>query len=203
MTLKRLLLLRHGETTGNIEERCQGQADVLLTARGRDQVARVAARLVSEQFDAIYASDLRRTAETAAAVAAPHGLPVRLDARLREMSKGVWDGMRWDDIRHEHAAEFAAWQADRDFVPPGGEPLSQVVARLETLLADLRRDHAGQTVLLVAHGATLRTLICLVLAISPEYTWHFHLDNTGLAELVFEPEGAVLTRLNDTCHLLA
>jgi probable phosphoglycerate mutase len=200
--MMRLILVRHGETVGNAEDRCQGQHDTPLNDTGRQQVARVAARLAAESFDVVYASDLSRAWETATAILDAHdGIPLHPEPRLREQSKGVWDGLRWDDIRAQRAEEFAAWQADRDAAPPGGETLSQTVARIRAFLDDLTRDHPGQTVLIAAHGAVLRTLICLALGIDPAFTWHFHLDNTGLSELRRYPEGWVLHRLNDTGHL--
>ena len=198
----RLLLARHGETTGNAEGRCQGQDDVPMTPRGHEQAARLAARLASESFTAIYASDLSRAWDTARAIAAHHpAVPLHAEPRLREQSKGIWDGMLWEDIYRDYAAAWAAYQADRDHVPPGGERLSDVVARLATLARDIAQAHPDGQVLLVAHGAVLRTLICLQLGIDPALTWNFHLDNTGLAELRAYPDGWVLHRLNDTCHL--
>jgi broad specificity phosphatase PhoE len=199
----RLILARHGETTGNREHRCQGQADIPLTDKGREQAARLAARLADESLNAAYASDLARAWDTMTIALAGRDVARYTEPRLREQSKGVWDGLTWDTIRAERADEYAAWQADHDVPPPGGEPLSAVVARVGDWLAEVRLDHLDGTVLVVAHGMVLRLVICLTLNIDPALEWSFDLDNAALAELHFFPEGAVLHRLNDIAHLLA
>ncbi len=88
----RLLLIRHGETHWNAAARFQGQRDVPLNPRGRQQVAAVARALSRVPLDALYASDLRRTWETAQALSGVAGLATRPEPRLREMSFGAWEG---------------------------------------------------------------------------------------------------------------
>jgi broad specificity phosphatase PhoE len=196
----RVILARHGQTTWNHEARCQGGQDVPLTEAGQQQADLLAERLAAQTLDAIYASDLSRAWDTAQAIAIYHTCPPRPEPRLREFGKGVWEGLTWDAIRLKHAAQFAAWQ-DHRIPPPGGETLDAAAARLDALLADLRRDHAGHTVLLVGHGAMLRMLICGALGLGPDRTWDFDMGNAALSELHLHPTGAVLHRLNDTAHL--
>ena len=88
-----LLLARHGETDWNRELRIQGSSDIGLNDLGRAQAHALAQELEHVELDAIYSSDLSRAQATAAAVAASHGLEVRLDARLRERSFGSWEGL--------------------------------------------------------------------------------------------------------------
>src|SRR4051812_19585817 len=88
----RILLARHGETVFNIEGRWQGQADSPLTERGRAQARELGRALASEPIAAVYSSDLGRAADTARAVAEPHGLKVITDERLREIHVGEWTG---------------------------------------------------------------------------------------------------------------
>lgn len=200
----RVLLARHGQTDGNREGRCQGQADIPLNDTGRAQVAQLAARLAAEPLAAIYASDLSRAWESARLIRAAlaNEVPLHREPRLREISKGEWDGMLWDDITTQRAEEFARWKADKDALPPGGEPIPAAIARVGAWLDEARGAHsADDTILVVAHGAIMRALICLVLGIQANLTWHFHMGNAALSELRWSPEGAVLWRLNDTCHL--
>src|SRR5687768_16876002 len=93
-----LLLARHGETDWNRELRIQGSSDIALNDLGRDQARALAEELAELALDAIYSSDLRRARETAEAVAAQHGLDVRLDPRLRERAFGSWEGLTRADI---------------------------------------------------------------------------------------------------------
>ncbi len=200
--MKRLVLVRHGETTWNLERRLQGASDVPLTAEGRAQALRLARRLASEHFDAAYSSDLQRAWITAQLIAAESDLALHADERLREPSKGVWEGKTWDEIVARYPDQVAAYQQDREQPPAGGEKLSSIVARVSALLDDLRARHPNsECVLLVAHGQTLRVLICVALGIDPERFLSFHMDNTAVSELRYYPNGVVLTRLNDTAHL--
>ena len=93
-----LLLARHGETDWNREFRIQGSSDIELNELGRKQAHALAQELEHVELDAIYSSDLSRARATAEAVAASHGLEVRLDPRLRERSFGSWEGLTREDI---------------------------------------------------------------------------------------------------------
>ncbi|HEX3053840.1 MAG TPA: histidine phosphatase family protein [Aggregatilineaceae bacterium] len=197
----RLILIRHGQTTWNAEGRVQGHTDVPLSALGRWQSERVAARLASEPISAIYSSDLQRSLHTAQLIAVPHNLTVQTDARLREISKGEWEGRDWQEVRALYPDVFAAWQANRDVVPHGAETLTQFAARLDTLLQAIKHRHADQTILLVGHGGSLTMLICLALGLEPQKRFNLIMHNTAVSELRDYPEGLALFCLNDTCHL--
>ena len=93
-----LLLARHGETDWNRELRIQGSSDIELNELGRRQARFLAQELTDVDLDAIYSSDLSRAHATAAAVAATHGLSVKLDPWLRERSFGSWEGLTRDDV---------------------------------------------------------------------------------------------------------
>ncbi len=198
----RLLLVRHGETDWNAEGRYQGQSDVPLSAIGQQQAMALARRLAREEIHALYASDLQRAWQTAEVIAAPHGLPVRPEPRLREIDFGAWEGLTFDEIRQRHPQALAAWEADPlGVAPPGGESLAQVVARVGQVLDDIARSCQDRTVLFVAHGGLLQVLLCLALGLAPRARWQFRLDPGSLSELSLYAEGAVLIRLNDTHHL--
>jgi len=198
----RLILARHGETVYNMQGRYQGQADLPLNDTGQQQAARLASRLSQEEIHAIYASDLQRARETAAAIAAPHVLPVRDDPRLREMDFGEWEGLTYEEIQERYLQQLAAWEADPlDVAPPGGETLAQVAARVQAVLDEITRAHPEQTVLLVAHGGPLRVLLCLALGLSPQAHWRFGLNVAAVSQICLCDGDAVLTQLNDTSHL--
>ena len=198
----RLILARHGETAWNAQKRYQGQADVELSETGRRQAASLARRLAQEEIHAIAASDLQRAWETAQAIAAPHGLSVRAEPRLREINFGDWEGLTYGEIQKRDPQALAAWEADPFHVPPpGGETLAQVAARVQSALDDVTRSHQDQTVLLVAHGGPLRILLCLALGLAPRTQWQFRLDTAAISELEIYDGGAILNYLNDTKHL--
>ena len=197
-----LLLVLQGETVWNAAGRLQGQTDIPLSPRGEAQARQVAARLASEPLDAIVASDLQRALHTARVIAARHpSVPLHPDAHLREPSKGVWEGLPWDEVRARFPAQAAVWQADHDAVPEGHEPHTATVARVRSFYDDMRAAHAGASVLVVAHGQILRMLVCVVLGFDPAHFLRFNLGNASISEIRFSAEDPTLHHLNDTSHL--
>lgn len=204
--MTRLLLARHGQTARNAAGRYQGQTDIPLNETGRRQAQALAQRLASEAIDAIYASDLQRAQATAELAAAPHGLRVQTEPRLREITFGAWEGLTYEEIKERDPERLTAWYDDPLHTsPPDGETLSQVAERVEAALEEIVQAHPDETVLIVAHGGTLRLTICLALGVSPGSYWRFDIDVASLSELnVYEnvyEEGATLNALNDTTHL--
>lgn len=198
----RLLLIRHAETEHNAQARCQGQSDPPLSAEGLRQAAALAARLAGEEVHAVYAADLRRATETAAAIAAAHGLAVHTDPRLREMAFGEWEGLTWAEIGVRYPQEWAAWQADPLHVaPPGGETLAQVAARVRSVFEAIAERHSDQCVAVVSHGGPLRVWLSLALGLPPQAHWRFRVDPASVSELDVCGEEAFIVRLNDTAHL--
>src|ERR1700675_244272 len=94
----RLLLVRHGETVFNVTGRWQGQGDSPLTERGLAQARELGRALAHESIAAVYSSDLGRAMQTAREVAAPHGLDVQSELRLREINVGGWTGKNGAEI---------------------------------------------------------------------------------------------------------
>jgi len=198
----RVILVRHGETEWNRDLRYQGKTDIELSPRGEEQARLLAERLAHQKIHAIYSSDLKRAWATAAAIAACHGLDVVAEPRLREMGFGVWEGLTHSEIQGRFPEEMVRWEADPlSETPPGGESMGQVVERVIETLRDIVRRHPGEVVLIVAHGVSLRALLCKALGINPRAWRQFRLDPASISELLFHDEGAVLTLLNDTCHL--
>jgi broad specificity phosphatase PhoE len=199
----RLLLAPHAPTDWNAELRFQGHSDTPLSETGRLQAALLGQRLATEEIHEVHCSDLRRAWETALAVAVPRRVPLRTDARLRELDFGAWEGLTHDEIAVLDPDRLAAWQADMlQTPPPGGETLANLADRVGAFLTDLRAQVGPErTVLVVAHRGSLQVLLCLILGLPPWARWQFRLEPASLTELDLYPEGAILTRLNDTHHL--
>ncbi len=154
----RLYLVRHGDV--GVEGILHGHVDVPLTALGERQMARVAERLAAEPLAAVYSSDLSRSHQSAALVAAPHGHAPRPDPAFRELNMGRWDGRAFGDLWREERGAVAAWWADlASYRLPGGESLADLEARVLPALARLLATHRGETVCLVAHGGVNRVVL--------------------------------------------
>ncbi len=200
-----VLLARHGETEWNRAGRIQGHSDSLLSGVGIAQAARLAVRLSQLPIRAIYASDLSRAGDTAVPVADALGLPVLPLPDLREKGFGAWEGLTLDEVR---AADPEGWQryfgdGEFDAPVPGGETWTQVQARMAEALRRVLRDHPGadDTVLLVGHGGSLRTLITDALNAPLSAIRHFTLSNASLSRLDFRAGWETrVTLLNDTSH---
>ncbi len=194
----RLIMVRHGQTTWNAESRYQGQSDPPLDATGEAQAAALARYLTAEQVDAMYSSDLLRARQTAAAIAQVVGLQPATDPRLRELAFGSWEGLTYREIQQRWPEQYLAWQNDPvTRVPPGGETLAQTLQRVGAFVADLRSQRSGQTVMAVAHGGSLRAIVCFALNLPSHAFWRLTLASGSISELQLYPDTAVLTLFND------
>lgn len=158
-------LVRHGESEGNFAGSLQGSRfDTPLSARGRRQAEALAVRLAEEAIDAAWASPMVRAKETASIVAAPHGLPLSIDADLKEFDWGAWSGRPFDGaLEQEVSAVRARWRAgETDLAPSGGESPAMAATRAERFLGRLKA--AGpRSPLVVAHGRFNRIFMALLL----------------------------------------
>jgi glucosyl-3-phosphoglycerate phosphatase len=172
--MRRLVLLRHGQTDYNVAGRMQGHLDSILTETGVEQAAAVAPEIARLAPDRVISSDLRRAVDTAELVSAACGLPVKYDARLRETHLGEWQGRTVAEIEDGWPGAIATWRSDPGWAPPGGESRIEVVRRSLPVVEELDEEYAtGEpdiTVVLVAHGGLIAGLVCGLLAL-PSSTW--------------------------------
>jgi 2,3-bisphosphoglycerate-dependent phosphoglycerate mutase/probable phosphoglycerate mutase len=164
VTLRRLILLRHGQTDYNVTGRMQGHLNSVLTSVGHEQAAAAAPVLAALEPDRVVSSDLQRAVDTAEVVGAACGLAVKFDARLRETHLGEWQGHTVAEIDGDYPGAIAAWRSDPTWAPPGGESRVAVVARSRPVVDELDAefadsDEASSTVLLVAHGGLIAGLV--------------------------------------------
>lgn len=160
-SLDGVLLARHGETDDNRPPiRFQGFRDTPLNDTGRKQAHELAARVAGDGIHSLWASDLSRARETAEIVGARIGLAPRLDARLREASRGEWEGRLFIDVEREDPERFAAWmRGGPEWRFPGGESLQDQLDRVSAALSDIHA--AGELpALVVCHGGSIRVMLC-------------------------------------------
>ncbi len=199
--MARLLLVRHGKTEGE-ENRYYGHIDIGLSQEGVKQAEMLQDRLASENIDIIYSSDLKRASNTAKITAAAHKLKVIPCSDLRELDFGKLAGMTFEEIKeHYHGVIRLLSGQDPDMSAPGGESLRQMSVRIKRFIAEVQKQPLERMLLVMAHGGSLKVLLCLLLGISLEHWWQFHLDPASLTVVETYSEGSVLCLLNDTSHL--
>jgi len=155
----RICIVRHGETDWNAERRVQGQIDIPLNPVGLNQAKAAARGLAGESFSALYSSDLLRARQTAQQLASRHGLPLRVDAALRERHYGILQALTAEEARICHPqASLRHAERDPDYAFEGGESLVAFARRVLDGFEALGRRHAGETLLVVTHGGVLDIL---------------------------------------------
>ena len=173
MTLRRLVLLRHGQTDHNVAGRMQGHVDSRLTERGLAQAVDAAPDLARMRPDRLISSDLKRAVDTADVVGAVCAQPVKLDARLRETHLGEWQGLSVAQIEQAWPGAISVWRSDPAWAPPGGESRIEVVRRSRPVVDELDEEFAlssNATALLVAHGGLIAGLVSGLLGM-PTSVW--------------------------------
>lgn len=195
----RILLARHGESMWNAERRFQGATDIALSPRGRAQAEALGRGLRGYRVRAAYVSPYCRAVETAELALRGTGVPLVVDAELRELSLGEWEGCTVDEVRARDGDPYVAWlRAPHDCPPPGGEPLPVVSARVQAAIERIAAAHPrGDDVLVVAHGGVISVYACLLLGCSFNDLWRLRVDNASLT-IVRPPR---LVSLNETGHL--
>ncbi len=199
----RLILIRHGETVRNAEGLVQGRADVPLNDLGRRQAAALADALGGESLAAVYASPLQRARATAAAIAAPHGLPVIVEPDLAEMDVGEMEGLSGAQMRERFPEFLAVWAgpAGPSLSMPGGESLQDVQARAWAVIERLREHHAEATVAAVSHSFVIATIVCRAAGVPLSAFRRLRHEVASRTVLDCRPDRILIVHLNDTCHL--
>lgn len=196
----KLIIVRHGESEGNEQGILQGRLDGRLSAKGRSQILKVGERLRSEKPAAIYSSDLSRAKDTAQAIARYHpAAPFFLEECLRERSWGQFEGgpsAKWTAHLEQSGLPY------HEYVPPGGEGVRDVYARVAPFAGKIKEKHASDTVIVVAHHSVNRALIYYLIG-HPLENWRA-IDqlNTCVNVLEVSSEGPASTVLiNCVAHL--
>lgn len=199
----RIFLVRHGATSLTAEDRFAGSTEVALSNEGRRQIASLAERLKGESLDAVYASPLRRTMETASILAAPHGMQPVAEQALREIDYGHWEGLTRSEVETAFRKEYAIWEEDPFIVAPiGGESGISVLNRALPVMRRIVEQHRHRSVVVVSHKGTNRLLISSLLGFDAR-GYRDRLDQSPAALNILDFMNEVRPRLclfNDVSH---
>ena len=202
--MTRLLLVRHGETELQSSLRYWGRTDVALGPIGLHQAEQLRDRLAMERLNAIYSSDLKRAADTAGIIATRHNLNVTICPELREIDFGILEGLEFGEIHTKFPAVEQMWLTRSSALAyPEGESLLEFENRVSKFEDRLKNHRQDETVLVVAHAGTLRTIICRLLELEMKNRWNIKIDLASLSIIETYPELNILSLLNEVSHLMA
>ncbi len=202
-----VVIIRHGQSQGNAEGRFGGHTDTPLSPRGRRQAEATARALASENFAAIYSSDLPRAIETATPLARLTRAPLETTEALRERSVGVMEGLTFEEAAEQHPEQYQALlRRDFEHVLLGGESYRQTLDRASRKLDEAIEQHKGGRIAIFAHTGTICILILHLMGAldAPELkpVW-IATSNCGIARFDLRDDAFVrVLVINDTRHLV-
>ncbi|MEY4972114.1 MAG: hypothetical protein RL399_71 [Actinomycetota bacterium] len=193
-----IILWRHGQTDWNVQNKFQGHTDIPLNAVGEYQATHAARLVVDMKPTAIISSDLMRAQKTAQALSDINGLPIHVDARLRETNCGKWEGLTGEEIRAVDFENLKEWSLGGDNPAGGtGDRRSEVGARAKAAIEDYLAGRDGQMLVVATHGGTARAIIGMYLELPiPYWSKIGGLSNASWSVLSHTPKGWLLTEHN-------
>jgi len=205
----KLILIRHGESDGNVQRKFCGFKDVCLTKKGIWQAERLAYRLKGLQVDAVYCSDLKRARHTAEIIFRDRGVDIITNPKFREMNFGIWEGYTFEEVKSKYGYgdEFNLWleNINEKINIPQGESLvdlnNRVMAELGKILKKHEKVDKDETIALVCHGGTIRVILCNVLNLELKYMYRIEQYPTALNIIDYYDYEGFISLLNDTSHL--
>lgn len=203
MSITRICLVRHGETSWNSEHRLQGHEDIPLNSTGKAQANAASHALSSQHFAAIYSSDLLRARETAETIARQSGQKVFLEPDLRERHFGAFQGLTREEADLRHAGEYTRLRLrEPDAHPPGGgESLHVFGTRVRKALQEIVLRHPGDELLVVCHGGCLDVIYRMVTGKPLDEPRDFPLGNATLNWIGFDNGQWRLITWDERAHL--
>ena len=199
----RIVLVRHGESLWNVENRYQGQSQVALSPRGMEQACAVARAVVPMEPVALYTSPLRRALDTAVAIGQTTGfVPQKADG-LMELNLGELEGLPFAEFPGRYPELREQWFRDASTVlMPGGESLAQLQERAWVSVQEIVEAYPGDPVVVaVSHGFAIRTVLCRLLGVPLSHFRLFHMDYASVTVLEFQDAQGRVVTVNNCSHL--
>ncbi|SUZ82654.1 uncharacterized protein METZ01_LOCUS35508 [marine metagenome] len=196
-----IILIRHGETEWNSQQRMQGHSNSDLSEVGRGQIQALGELMKNVSFDHIYSSDSLRARQTAEAVTQYSGHTLQFDQRIREKNLGVFEGLTSTEAKERHPEIYRLFKtAGANYVIDEGESTQQLLERALEFIEEIRLRHPQERVVMVTHGGVVRVLMKHALGLSIDAPTRFIIKNTGIFGLIWN-ENWLVTRMGGVSHL--
>jgi alpha-ribazole phosphatase/probable phosphoglycerate mutase len=203
--MKKVYLVRHGETLWNAEKKYLGLTDIGLTKNGLSQAERLAQRLEGEGIEVIFTSPLLRAKETASLIAGKLKVQVEVWEELKEVDFGEWEGLTYEEIREKYGDLINKWMENPSaFSIPGGDSWEEINERAKRFLKKIQ-ERKEEVALAVSHGGLIKAIFARVLHMHPPDFTSFLIGNGSLSAIGFHGRGIYRNThaifINDTYHL--
>lgn len=200
--MKKIYLVRHGESEWNVQKKIQGQQDIPLTKKGSKQAHLIAHRLINEKIEKIYCSDLNRAYTTAKIIGNKLNLDIIPMKEFREINFGVWEGITNEIMNTKYSNELILWRKEPDKLRiEGAETLKELQHRAMKGINKIINDDTINNFLIVSHSATLKTIILGLLDIDLVSFKNLTINNVSLSIIEIREYNRVLKLFNDTSHI--
>lgn len=198
-----IYLVRHGQTDYNKNGRFQGTTDVDLNTLGLEQAGQIGKRLQSKRIDIIYASNLKRVAQTAAVISKYTNANIITREELREIDMGEWECLNYEQVKAKYASYYEEWSKHEGDMPyPGGECGADVEKRAMKVIGEIINQEYEESVI-VTSGGTIRVLLSSFMGLKLENRFLIDTDNCGLSVVRYDTQSEkyYIKCINDASHL--
>lgn len=197
----KLILVRHGETLSNRENRIQGLTDNELSDYGRAQVRKLSESLKAESIESAISSPLKRAYQTAQTICQYHNVEIGIETNLQELNHGDFENVLIDELKEKHLPFIQQWfQNPASVAMPNGESLHDVQRRAWNAIEKII-NNSKDNVLVVSHGMTIMTILCKIRNMDLSFGRDVRVDVASKTIVEFKDGKGIIMSLNDVTHL--
>lgn len=197
-----LFLTRHATTKANEHKVFSGFGEAMISHQGEKEIKALTKGFEKFHIDAIYSSPSARAVQTIEGIAKKKNKEVQVLEALREIHFGDFEGLSFKEMNIKYPEELSKMiNLGPHYCYPNGESLVSSYKRTAVKMAEIKKKHEGEKILICAHAGTIRNILSYAVCGSHELHWHFKIENASLTVVTIENDFAVVEKLNDTCFI--